>query len=632
MLNIPESVKTLFKTDGTHKNFRVQFPNGEFPDITNDNIVRESLHFTESLCSQSVFKFGLAEASVLEFETVGIGNMYGMTINASIEIDLSSLTAAEIADIEAGTWDGEYVALADSDLGFPFFRVPLGVFRVEKCPRNHGAMTHRQVEAYSADQVETTPDGTIPGFPSQLPFYSSIKADVSGVLSAGSGDGLTKIGEATFGASSPTVPNLLYDSAANSYELGLRVNGTLSRPREYSLSAPSSSHIDFLRAGDFDAEAYYAQGMAIAAAIDDLDLDLTYNARGNKIYATNAEALYAILPYWFVPSLLIEVTKNGNNLKHSDELIGKLEPQSLTPVLWPETVAGASYADNALFRMSGADLSSVAIYVRCIDASGINSLTLQLAQTGGAVYTPDVSVVYHDAVPTVELLQGAASGMILNIKNSGALQAKRGVWMNMTSSAVTTETFKMWSFVNSVDYPKLVNGCYELKGQFAKTDRIGGLETVALSPTPYISMGPGDYDEVWWDEYNVAPIGSVVVTVNDQNKNNTQNTPTSINIGSGASIYDMSDNAAMEMLEANTVSQIRALLRGEFKTNATHAGFTPIDLSVQGWPWLEAGDALRITAEDGTVVNTYALRVEMDGVQHLMSTITAEGGEIVGET
>ena len=89
MLNIPESVKTLFKRDGVRKNFRVHFPNGELSDITNENVVQESVKFTESLCSQDVLKFGLTEASVIEFETVGIGNMYGMTIECGIEIDLS---------------------------------------------------------------------------------------------------------------------------------------------------------------------------------------------------------------------------------------------------------------------------------------------------------------------------------------------------------------------------------------------------------------------------------------------------------------------------------------------------------------------------------------------------------------
>ena len=46
MLNIPESVKNLFKTDGVRKNFRVRFPDGELPDITNSSIVQESVRFT----------------------------------------------------------------------------------------------------------------------------------------------------------------------------------------------------------------------------------------------------------------------------------------------------------------------------------------------------------------------------------------------------------------------------------------------------------------------------------------------------------------------------------------------------------------------------------------------------------
>ena len=77
MLNIPDSVKAPYKQDGVRKNFRAHFPGGELPDITNDNIVQESVKFTESICSQDVFKFGLTEASVIEFETVGVANMYG---------------------------------------------------------------------------------------------------------------------------------------------------------------------------------------------------------------------------------------------------------------------------------------------------------------------------------------------------------------------------------------------------------------------------------------------------------------------------------------------------------------------------------------------------------------------------
>ena len=148
MLNIPDSVKALFKQDGVRKNFRAHFPNGELSDLTNENVMQESVKFTESVCSQDVFKFGLTEASVIEFETVGGGNMYGMTIDCSCEIDCSSLSAADKAAIAAGTWDGTW------DGENEVFSVPYGTFRVESCPRDHQAMAHRKVTAYTEDMSE----------------------------------------------------------------------------------------------------------------------------------------------------------------------------------------------------------------------------------------------------------------------------------------------------------------------------------------------------------------------------------------------------------------------------------------------------------------------------------------------
>lgn len=161
MLNIPEAVKDLYKEDNVKKNFRVVFPDGQFPDITNKDIVAESVKFTESMCSTDVLRYGVAEDSVIEFETVGIGNMYGMRIQCFNEIDVSTLTAEEIAEIEAGTWDGELVT--DTDIDFPFFRVPYGTFRVDKCPRSSGEMTHRKVTAYGIFATKTylTDEGEI---------------------------------------------------------------------------------------------------------------------------------------------------------------------------------------------------------------------------------------------------------------------------------------------------------------------------------------------------------------------------------------------------------------------------------------------------------------------------------------
>ena len=57
--------------------------------------------------------------------------------------------------------------------------------------------------------------------------------------------------------------------------------------------------------------------------------------------------------------------------------------------------------------------------------------------------------------------------------------------------------------------------------------------------------------------------------------------------------------------------------------------FTPIDLEMKGLPYIEAGDALAVTAQDGTACNSYALRRELDGVQSLTDQIDSESGLII---
>ena len=76
MLNIPDEIKALFKNGSAFKNFHVHFPNGENADLNNDDIVAESVQFTESICSKEVFQFGLSERSQIEFECVGVQNIF----------------------------------------------------------------------------------------------------------------------------------------------------------------------------------------------------------------------------------------------------------------------------------------------------------------------------------------------------------------------------------------------------------------------------------------------------------------------------------------------------------------------------------------------------------------------------
>ncbi|MCQ2106554.1 MAG: hypothetical protein MJZ26_12270 [Fibrobacter sp.] len=130
MLNIPNNISELLKTDGVKKNLRIHFPNGELPDITNDHILADSLEFTESVCSAKTLQLGLAESSVLSFYCADLPNFRGATIEAYIEVENN----------------GSY------------YPIPLGVFTVDECRRQKDLIT-RKVVAYSYANVV---DPTIP--------------------------------------------------------------------------------------------------------------------------------------------------------------------------------------------------------------------------------------------------------------------------------------------------------------------------------------------------------------------------------------------------------------------------------------------------------------------------------------
>lgn len=118
MLTIHDEVKELLKSDSVKKNFRISFPNGERDDIINDNLIQDSVSFTESVCSQNTLKFGLAEASTLSFQTVGIENIKGCIIDARLEVDMTSLKDKYVA-YESYTFpgtDNEYTFNVVSDL------------------------------------------------------------------------------------------------------------------------------------------------------------------------------------------------------------------------------------------------------------------------------------------------------------------------------------------------------------------------------------------------------------------------------------------------------------------------------------------------------------------------------------
>lgn len=138
MISVPDSIKEKLHLDHCQKNIRIHFPNGERSDICNDLIVKDTVNFTESLCSQETLKFGLSEASVFECETVGVGNIKGATIDVSCEIFCNQSD-------EGAEWR--------PDLQHYIYSIPYGTFVVDESKRQSD-MNHRKIVAYSGITVQ----------------------------------------------------------------------------------------------------------------------------------------------------------------------------------------------------------------------------------------------------------------------------------------------------------------------------------------------------------------------------------------------------------------------------------------------------------------------------------------------
>lgn len=614
MLTIPSTVQALFKTDGVYKNFRVHFPNGEFPDITNDNVVQESVKFTESLCSQSTFKFGLAEASVLEFETVGIGNMYGMAIEASIEIDCSSLSAAQKTAIASGTWDGTWDSVNE------MFSIPYGTFRVESCPRDHQSMAHRQVTAYSESFPNMTEYPNLPEFT----FTSSIYVRQSALMATAFGTGLVY-------QSSSQTPNVDITFSRGDYFWDSNGTEVVFRLRDYDAGEMGKTMYKFVdiltsfypeqntlpsfisaEMPGYDAAAYEAFGVAVAKAVTDAGLDITYNQKKEKIYDSNEAAMRARVPWLFYPCLRTDIfTKNGDAFYN---IIQKVEPGALVPVICgSNTQADAGFwCQNGTYRIARSE------FVCSAKLSQGNDIRINI---GGQTLTPTLTGCLTSPA-TVTLYGLSTYDAPIAITSTGTQKVQ------FTGGGTSSRVISCGTYINSIDYLKLINGLLETRAQFLKTDRFGGFERLRLDDSSPVFISPGDYSECWWDEYNVDPIGTVVVNYNSEDSaENVAN----ITISTGASVYEMTGNEILANISGADLSSITSIINTNFAPYADAVAFTPTELTMQGWPWIEAGDALQITAEDGTVVDTYALRIELNGIQHLQATITAEGGEIIEE-
>jgi hypothetical protein len=616
MLNIPEEVKTLFKADSVFKNFRVHFPNGENADLTNDDIVSESVSFTESICSAQVFQFGLSERSEIEFECVGVQNIYGMTIECAIEICVDSLGATWISD-HAPTGNEAFLDLQVCTYdGRNMYRVPYGRFIVESCPRSQGAMKHRRVTAYSlldqyADADAFVQDVVLP-VDTIHTSYAALTSYITGDVSR----------YETQTKSRDTYMDLvhLFDSSGYAYEIfpmhgsddgtgGYRdISG-----RGYRLLIENTSNT-----------TYEQVGIETAQYLDDNGYDLTYNPDGVKVFDTNEEALRALFGYLFRPTFYAELAGVGNTAavyQPYPARTGKFVP------LFFEASSGLKlyFTENAtsvVIRKS----STPNIWASSNTWSIVGTATLSEPYTSTYEFE-----IYYDAYDRNDV----------EIKSTGELTDAFHHAGKASSSSNKEKWFTgtMYTFIKAYQNRDVISGAAEIQGRFGRTTRSGDFEFLQITNASPVAMSPADYSELWWDEYTVEPVGKVKYSYKDPATST--ETIAEVTAGTGSSEYDMLNNYILENLNisdedlqwldyASVADYVATLIREKFVPNVGVVSFTPVTLDAIGLPYIEAGDYLEIDDADGGTVGTYVLSRTLSGIQVLTDSIESKGGEVLG--
>lgn len=594
MLNIPSEVKTLFQRDIVHKNFHAHFPNGEASDLNNEDIVAESVVFVESLCSQQYFKFGLAEASSIEFTAVNVPNIRGSVMQCAIEIDVTSLGTTWINNHPV---DGTLPFLEPQTIltdGAYYYRIPYGEFVVDTCPRNHGAMFQRQITAYTL-QTDT---------------MTALQERITGF----------KLGRDSI--FQPSVKSLVHGALGSPDDL-LALEG-------YTYTDESLSDFSGYSEPDYTLQytVYNAAGTEITAYLE------IYAKAGNiRVFPSDRSDLYGI---------------RLNTMK-----------EAMAPIL-----SAYKGLDQYGYILDGASLKKISdalmkqeYNVPCMDfnaGSGIQGDPfVYLRKDIPCFYPYREGILYFDLFIPIEVkaylcdeywnhtqtlweYDVSADAAAVKLRTYTDSTNRPGITMSIKPTSTTKEKIyfnayhktlltTLYGYEKAFSMPALLQGYLEIMGEFLAPDREGGQKLLSLSNASPTAISASDWIEFWWDENEIAPIGEIDVTWTDGKEEQTETFV--INDG-GGSLYDMTDNEVMKN-STLTSARVSQILATNFIPKTAAINFTPVELEQRGLPYLESGDPIMLTAEDGSTVNSYILRQEISGIQDLRATVTSTNGELM---
>lgn len=588
MLNVPDEIKELLHRDSCKKNIRICFPNGERTDICNDLIVKDSVSFKESLCSQDTLKFGLCESSVFECETVGVGNIKGATIRVFCEI----FCQPSVQD-----------ALWQTDLQAWVYQIPYGTFIVQSCDRQ-ADLLHRKIVAYTSTSETFFVDTEEEYAKSRVRFSSNVAY----------------------------TPNLIYFSYINGFR--------------YSDELFNVSVVTPITLTNITKTALY-KGYTFGAIIE--SEKRWYMGRHNNIDREDPNCLYTLTGddsklRKFINDFSVTAAKQfnedvgffqdffwnfvGSSAEWNDDALNNFAcPSKYMPVTFFPYITGYfSSSENKHFRIS---------------AYG-NNIRLSVSKNGTSV--TELQNVGFDCTLEKRELLSAYQYLTLNFTRtykSNSVSPGGAWYINFNPDSEQAKTYDSLSAAMLFD---LNNSFLEINGFFGKISRYDSIKVIDIKEQfdllPSTTLYPGsavypegvtggkllpeDYQSCWYNDEYMIPFGAVECTyVNTNNENCSYflylsgfDDNSDIN---NYRIYRVNENNSIIARERWTQEQIEAICN-IIAANIEGVTYMPVEFIGRGLPYVEAGDTFEILTKSNDSITTIVLNRTISGEITLTDT------------
>lgn len=607
MIEVPQAVKEALHRDTCHKNIRIHFPNGERSDINNDMIVKDSVSFKESLCSQNTLKFGLCESPVFECEVVGVGNIKGAIIEVSCEIEAS-------LDVEGAEYK--------PDIGMYVYSIPYGIFIIEEAKRQ-ADMLHRRIVAYGRNYPENFDQ-----------FSNNVSRQIITKKSYFNSDYVPDIRKLIF-ANLLTTSNNPFITEGTEYspesglgDISFRLESDIKRTYQGEAFSRYSVTLE-LHSSFFRGDVQIGGGVPYIPSSNLYKIKRTGGILnpGFKEALKNILNTYCLNYYTSAPTSFKLI---GKTALVADDIIEWLLKGFLDD-RYVGTDASCVLFNSELVYPYGfeheGDSPSWRIYIP-------NDLEISVTVKEWSYVTHSV-VIYEGTIPFYDVLN-TDKLITLNIEGNPITMTFKKNYIDQDSHSNNRYVIDMGDFKLSQAYTDY----YELLGLFGGLNRDGSSSMINIKQqfllNPEADLYPGaslypqgvtggkllpqDYQSCWYDDDYTIPYGALTCKY----KNTTNQDVDFIYYFSGIDentdtstykVYDLSNNSIIKSASW-TEAQIMNFCQ-TIKASIEGVTYMPVDFVGRGLPYVEAGDTFEILTKSNDSITTIVLNRTITGEQTL---------------